>query len=284
MFLTPIIPANRRLLLVSAAVLLFLLAGAALPARAQISVTAVIRAEDEVVVRSEFPGIVERIAVREGDTVSEGQLLIELRNARQKINLDLAQAGVVKAEAAMKETEVVLESAERELNRVKMAGNAVPRKDVEEKEDLVRRLRSNLQVQAAAIAEARQEVRLREQELGETRLNAPFNATVTQIFINRGDTLRPLETQIIELVALEPLYAEVLLPSSYAERVRKDQKIRVDVESESMARVGRVEGTVIYVNPKIDAASRTFKVKIEIPNPTGRVRPGMLAQVRVEFQ
>jgi RND family efflux transporter MFP subunit len=258
-------------------------AGAALPARAQISVTGVIRAEEEVVLRSEFAGIVERISVREGDMVTEGQLLVELRNARQKINLDLAQAGVVKAEATMKETEVVLEAAERELNRVKMAGNAVPRKDVEEKEDLVRRLRTNLQVQTAAIGEARQEVRLREQELGETRLSAPFSATITQIFINRGDTLRPLETQIMELVALQPLYAEVLLPSSYADRVHKDQKIRVDVESESMARVGRVEGTVIYVNPKIDAASRTFKVKIEIPNPTGRVRPGMLAQVRVEF-
>ena len=65
------------------------------------------------------------------------------------------------------------------------------------------------------------------------------------------------------------------------DRIRKDQKLKVDVESES-ARVGRVEGKVIYVNPKIDAASRTFKVKIEIPNATGKVRPGMLAQVRFE--
>jgi len=49
-----------------------------------------------------------------------------------------------------------------------------------------------------------------------------------------------------------------------------------------MARIGRVDGTVIYVNPKLDAASRTFKVKIEIPNLNGRVRPGMVAQVRFE--
>src|SRR5262249_54078135 len=134
----------------------------------------------------------------------------------------------------------------------------------------------------ATIAEAKEEVRFREQELNDTRLIAPFSGTVTQIFINRGDTLRPLETQVLELVALEPLYAEVLLPSSYVDKVHKDQKLKVDVESEPMARIGRVDGKVMYVNPKLDAASRTFKVKIEIPNANGRVRPGMLAQVRFE--
>ncbi len=253
-----------------------------LPLCAQSNVTGVIRAEEEVIIRSEYSGIVERIAVHEGDAVTQGQLLVELRNTRQKINLQVAQAGVAKAEASQQETQVLLDAAEKELNRTQIAGNALPRKELEEKEDQVRRLRANLQVQSATIAEAKEEVRFREQELNDTRLVAPFAGTVTQIFIYRGDTLRPLETQVLELVALEPLYAEVLLPSSYVDRIHKDEKIKVDVESESL-RIGRVDGKVIYVNPKIDAASRTFKVKIEIPNPTGRVRPGMLAQVHFDF-
>ena len=44
--------------------------------------------------------------------------------------------------------------------------------------------------------------------------------------------------------------------------------------------LGRLEGKVIYVNPKVDASSRTFKVKIQIPNANERVRPRMLAEVR----
>src|SRR5215471_2535665 len=103
MFLTRLTHDKRKLLV---SILLVLLG--TLPLRAQSTLTGVIRAEEEVIVRSEFSGIVERIAVKEGDVVSAGQLLVELRNTRQKINLQVAQAGVVKAEAAMKETEVVL--------------------------------------------------------------------------------------------------------------------------------------------------------------------------------
>src|SRR2546426_4190593 len=147
-------------------------------ASGQFTVTGVIRAQEEIVIRSEFPGIVERIAVREGDRVSERQLLVELRNERQKINLDLSRAGLAKAEASVKEIQALLISAERELARVQVAGNALPRKEVEDKGDQVSRLRANLQVQLASVAQAKEDVRLREQEINETRLTAPFAGTI----------------------------------------------------------------------------------------------------------
>jgi RND family efflux transporter MFP subunit len=247
-------------------------------AQAQLSVTGVIRAQEEVTLRSEFSGIVQRIAVREGDAVREGQLLIELRNERQMIAVDLTKARLAKANASVEETKVVLDNADKELARVTMAADALPRKEVEDKTDQVLRLKANLNAQLAEVAQAKEEVRLRENELKETQLLAPFAGTVTQIYINRGDTLKPLETQILELVALEELYAELLLPSSYVQRIHADQKMKVQVEG---AAIG-LDGKVIYINPKIDASSRTFKVKVGIPNVNGRVRPGMLAEVRFE--
>jgi RND family efflux transporter MFP subunit len=249
---------------------------------AQLTVTGVIRAQEEVVVRSEVSGIVANIAVKEGQAVSEGQLLVELRNGRQKLNLEVSRAGLTRAEASTKEAQAAIDTAEHELNRLRMAGNAVPRKDIEDKENEVRRLMATLEVQVASVDQAKEDIRLREYEVNETRLTAPFNATVTQIFIHRGDTLRPLETQIVELVALDPLYAEFLLPSSQVDKLHVDQAVRLDIEGESTGRIGRVEGRVIYVNPTIDAASRTFKVKIEVPSLKGRIRPGMLAQARFE--
>jgi multidrug efflux pump subunit AcrA (membrane-fusion protein) len=47
-----------------------------------------------------------------------------------------------------------------------------------------------------------------------------------------------------------------------------------------MGRVGQVEGRVTYINPTIDAASRTFKIKVGIPANRGTVRPGMLVEAR----
>jgi len=247
---------------------------------AQLTVTGVIRAREEVTVRSELSGIVQRIAVHEGDHVREGQLLVELRNERQKIALDLSKARLAKAYASVEETKVILDNAEKELSRVKIAADALPRKEVEDKADQVLRIRANLTAQQADVSQAAEEVKLRENELKETQLQAPFSGTVTQIHINRGDALRPMDTQVLELVALEELYVELLLPSSYIQRVRPDQKMMVQIED--YPGLGRLEGKVIYVNPKVDASSRTFKVKVQIPNANERVRPGMLAEVRFE--
>jgi RND family efflux transporter MFP subunit len=252
-------------------------------AAAEFTVTGVIRAEEEVTVRSQFAGIVQRIAVREGDRVREGQLLVQMKNNRQRIALDLARAGLSKAEASVEETKVLLANAEKEVNRLKVAAQALPRKELEDKTDHVLRLQASLNAQLADSAQASEEVKLRENELQETQLLAPFDGTVTQIYINRGDTLRPLDTQVLELVALENLYAELLLPSAYVQKIQLDQKIKVQVESEWMGRLGQIHGTVMYATPKVDASSRTFKVKVRIPNANGLVRPGMLVQVRFDL-
>jgi len=255
----------------------------AVAATAELTVTGVIRAEEEVTVRSPFAGIVQRIAVREGDHVRQGQLLVELKNDRQRIVLDLAKAGLSKAEASLEETKVLLANAEKEVSRLKVAADALPRKELEDKTDQVLRLQASLNAQLADLAQATAEVRLRDNELKETQLLAPFDGTVTRIYVNRGDTLRPLDTQVLELVALENLYAELLLPSNYIQKLYPDQKLKVRVEGEWMGRLGEISGTLIYATPRVDAASRTVRVKVRIPNANGLVRPGMLVQVQFDI-
>lgn len=247
---------------------------------AQLSVTGIVRAEDEVVIKSELSGLIHKIAVKEGDRVLEGQLLVELENEHQKIALELSRAGLAKAKAAVDETQVVLENAERESNRVQIAGNAVPRKELEDTRDQVLRLKANLAAQMADLARAEQEVKLREQELKDTQIVAPFNGTITEIFVHRGESLRPIETPVLQIVGLDLLYAELRLPSSYVRTIQLQQAVRVQVESEWMGRTGQVEGRVTYINPTIDAASRTFKIKVGIPASRGLVRPGMLVEAR----
>ena len=249
-------------------------------ASAQLSVTGIVRAEDEVIIKSELSGLVRRIAVTEGERVLEDQLLVELENEHQKINLELSRTGMVKAKAAVDETQVVLENAEKELARIQIAASALPRKELEDIRDQVLRLKASLAAQMADLARAEQEVKLREQELKDTEIRAPFDGTITEIFINRGDSLRPIETPVLQIVGLDSLFAELRLPSSYVPNVRLQQPVRVQVEGEWMGRAGQVEGRVTYINPTIDAASRTFKIKVGIPANRGTVRPGMLVEAR----
>lgn len=250
---------------------------------AELTLTGVIRAQEEVVVRSEVPGIVQRIAVREGERVREGQLLLELKNDKQRIAVELTRSRLARASASLEETKVLLDNARKEVERVKIAADALPRKELEDRADQVLRLVANLDAQRAELAQAKEELNLRERELLDTRLTAPFTGTVTQIVINRGDTLKPMETPVLELVALDRLYVELLLPSAHAQKARIDQKVVLQVESEALGKIGQVEGRIIYVNPKLDAASRTIKVKVSVPTLNGTIRPGMLAQAKFSF-
>ncbi|MBI3013796.1 MAG: efflux RND transporter periplasmic adaptor subunit [Candidatus Tectomicrobia bacterium] len=258
-----------------ASVFFLLSSASAAPLRA----AGVVRAQDEVVVKSEASGILWNIRVEEGQQVREGQLLVELKNNRQKIGVELARANLLKAQSSLVASKVAYENAKKEWARVSIAGDALPRKELEDKEDETLRLQALLQVQEGEIEQAKAELKLRENELTETQLLAPFSAVVTQIFIHKGDAVRPLETPVLELVALDRLYVELVLPVEVLPRVRVNQRVRVQTEREILGRAGVLEGRVSHINPKVDASSRTFFVKVIFSDPQGKVHPGMLGEV-----
>lgn len=240
----------------------------------------VVRAHDQAIVQSESAGIVDRILVKEGEVVAEGQTIVELRRQRQEIALEAARAGLARAEAQAAETGALLDAARKERERANMAADVLAKKDVDDARDAVERIQASLRVQMADVARAQQDVKLREHELKQTRLVAPFAGTVTRILVHRGDALNPVETQVAELVDMTRLYVEVLLPRQEALRLSVGTPIAVRVESEWLGKAGSVTGQVSYVNPTVDAASRMVTVKIDVPNPTGAIRPGMVATVR----
>ena len=246
----------------------------------QPGVIGVVRAHDQAIVQSEIAGIVDRVLVKEGDVVVEGQTIVELRRQRQEIALEVSRAGLLRAEAQAAETHALLDTARRERDRATAAADVLAKKDVDEARDAVERLEASLRVQMADVSRAQQDVKLKEHELKQTRLVAPFAGTVTRILVHRGDALNPVETQVAELFDMNRLYVEVLLPRQEALRLPVGTAIAVRVEAEWLGKAGSVTGRVSYVNPTVDAASRMVTVKIDVPNPTGAIRPGMVASVR----
>lgn len=64
-----------------------------------------------------------------------------------------------------------------------------------------------------------------------------------------------------------------------AAKVKQGDGVRVQVEDKVLGQAGVVKGRVNYVNPTVDASSRTFLVKVGFSDPKGNIRPGMVAQV-----
>ena len=247
--------------------------------RGQSIATGVVRADEAVVVRSEVAGIIQSIAVREGQEVGAGEVLVQLRSDVQEIGVRLAAARYRRAEAAVSASEVTLENARNTLARVEIAATALTAKELEDVTDEVERLEALLRAQEAELVEAFVEQDLRQNELDATRIRAPFDGAVTITRTRRGDTVAPLDTPILDLVNLDQLYVELSLPVGEILNVRAGRSVQVRVEGATLGSAGVVRGVVGYVNPTVDPSSRTFLVKIEISDPSRTIRPGMRAEV-----
>ena len=81
---------------------------------------------------------------------------------------------------------------------------------------------------------------------------------------------------VVEMIALGELEVRVEMPERYYDQIRRG--VEASVRFAALPEL-EIEGRVTRVIPRADAQSRSFPVKVVIPNPQGRVAVGMLAEV-----
>jgi RND family efflux transporter MFP subunit len=107
---------------------------------------------------------------------------------------------------------------------------------------------------------------------GTTR--APFDAVVARRYVEIGQWIEKGDA-VADLVRLDPLFVEVNVPEYLVARVKEGDEASVTIDALSAR---PVTGKVEQILPEADPASRTFRVKILLPNPQYRIRPGFFAR------
>ncbi|MDP3845280.1 MAG: efflux RND transporter periplasmic adaptor subunit [Pseudomonas sp.] len=112
-----------------------------------------------------------------------------------------------------------------------------------------------------------------------TILRSPIAGVITELNARSGMTLAA-GTTLARINGLDPVWLELALPEAQAGAVQLGQA----AEAQLPAFPGeRLTGTVASVLPAADAQSRTLRVRVELANPSGRLRPGMSAQVQLNL-
>src|SRR3546814_10546589 len=117
-------------------------------------------------------------------------------------------------------------------------------------------------------------------QLGQTGLvlTAPADAVVIEKPVVQGARFEPGET-ILRLADLSTVWVIAKVPAAQAAGIEAGQPARF----ETVALPGQVaEGEVTFVQPVIDAITRTVDVRIALPNPDGDLRPGRYGTVLLE--
>lgn len=136
--------------------------------------------------------------------------------------------------------------------------------------------------QAIAKQETQQEmVALLEDRLKKYTIRAPYDGYVVKEYTEAGAWVRQGDP-IAEVIDIDPVEIEVNVPESSAVHLRQGTKIRIVVD----ALPDKVfEGELSQVVPDADPRTRTFPVKIRVPNApedeTDLLRPGMLARAKL---
>jgi membrane fusion protein (multidrug efflux system) len=203
------------------------------------------------VLAAEVPGAVERVTVDLGDPVREGQVLVEIDTR------GLEQA-VAEAEAVFRQTQAQRSRAQ----------NLFERRSITKKEllDAI----TNHDVAQARLASARL-------DLAKAQVKAPWTGAVASRRVEVGDYAVPGQP-LIELVDGSVLKVRAPAPAADVPFLEEGARATVRVD----ALPGQVfEGRVRRLGAELDPASRTLPVEVEIPNPRGLLKPGMLARVEV---
>ncbi|NLA66891.1 MAG: efflux RND transporter periplasmic adaptor subunit [Gammaproteobacteria bacterium] len=154
-------------------------------------------------------------------------------------------------------------------------------------DETARRLAGSDPASAASMVRLRDAARTRlrnweisDAQLGKTALvlTAPADAVVIEKPVVQGARFEPGET-ILRLADLSTVWVIAKVPAAQAAGIQPGQPARF----ETVALPGRVaEGEVTFVQPVIDAVTRTVDVRIALPNPTGDLRPGLYGTVVLE--
>jgi len=236
-------------------------------------VTGELRALRRASVASRQAGQLTQVLIDDGVVVTKGQVIAHLDSSLAKLELDLALA----AENAKRESIAV---RERELDRwkrewaryEKLEGNqSVSESEVDTVRAAVAVGEAALALARADAASAQADVSLARERLSQRSVVAPFAGRVVRKAREVGEWVGEGES-IAEIVSLEEVEARLDLPEALAVGVTEGSTpVRIRVR----ALGADLSGTISSVMPDVDPRSRLVPVRVLLPNPQGRLRPGM---------
>jgi HlyD family secretion protein len=179
--------------------------------------------------------------------------------------LDVTHNQLRSAEATCDEVRAKVKSAEAALSEARSE---------------LDKARSDVVAAAASIDVARSGARHAEAMLGYARIEAPFDGIITRRNVDTGDLTRPGSEAPPLFVAArtDVVTIAVDIPETYATDVNPGDGALVKLQAmKGRTVVGKVTRTAWALDPK----TRTIRTEIDIPNPGGKLRPGLYAYATV---
>lgn len=250
---------------------------------------AILKTIESTTLSARVSGVIERLEISEGRTVTAGQVVgklddeaIRLELAQLRTQLDVAKrklANDIDERLAMKSQQVAENEYQRALSANELVSNTYPINEIDRLRLVAERMK--LEVERAAYVRelAALDVTLAEHEFRQADelqrrhiIVAPAPGVIVSVDKRAGEWIEP-GAEILRIVRIDRLRVEGFIPASRAapDIVGRTAKVQTIGADEALR---QVTGKVVFVSPDVNPVNAQVRVFIEIDNGQARLRPG----------
>ena len=227
---------------------------------------------ERIEISPRFLGVVKWIGVKKGDSVTNGQVIVQLDDAEYLARVHQSEGSVAAAKATVAKAELLYKRIQ------KLAESSV------ESKQTVDDARLQVDASRATVAQAEGELELAHTYLNWCTIRSPIDGVVLEKLARPNELVMPQSfgglhgpsTALVALADLKDLQVEIDVSEADLSKISMNQKCRVAPEAYS----DKVySGHVAEIAPEADRSKGTLQIKVQIDNPDQFLTPELSAKV-----
>ena len=258
-----------------------------------VTATGVIEPQTQLKISSEVSGEIVFLAVKEGDVVHQGEVLVRINPESMNAQLDQARAGISGSLAREAQATANLARAEADLGRLKqlMEKKLATAQEMDAAETQVRVARAELDAARFSTQQARAQLRQMQESVAKTTIVAPMSGVVTKLNSKLGEkvvgAIQMTGTEIMTIADLSTIEAVVDVSETDVVQVTLGDAAEIELDAIPDRKYNAIVSAIAN-SPKTTASAMqqeqitNFQVRLRITNPDARFRPGMTATATIQ--
>jgi membrane fusion protein (multidrug efflux system) len=268
----------------------------------EVDLSGTLLSPEQARISSEVAGIVREVRVQLGTEVKVGDVLVRLEPSELQFALDRAESALrqVEAQLGIDRAQDKLPPADEQIASVRQAianrddalsaferaqqlnsRGLLTRADRDTADTRLKVAEANYQASLdtvhslkASLQDRRASYDLARKKLADAVIKAPVAGSISERLVQPGEFIRE-NTPIATIVQMSPLKLKSAIQEKHASLIKAGQAVEFDVEA-FMNKT--FNGTIAYVSPAVDQATRTFAVEALVDNANRQLKPGFFAK------
>jgi RND family efflux transporter MFP subunit len=211
-----------------------------------------VKTKQNILVYPEMPGILQKVVVQEGQSVSKGQLLATINDGG--LSDQVAQV------------EAITQLAKTTFERQKRLWEQKIGSEIQ-----FLQTKTNYEAQKNTLKQ------LKSQQ-SKAFIRAPFSGVIDDVLKEAGTVIAPGQgSEVFRIVNLNNMYVEAEVPEKYIESITKNKEVKVEFTVLAKTISSKVRQVGSFINPN----NRSFKIEVPVANKSGNIKPNLTAKLQI---